>query len=91
LIQYLRDEPVDQVDRVSRRSGAEAEMGADLCAVPLHRPSLPRVVKIGLRRHAQLFGDVIHDGAWRLTLGIGKASLVAKERQDNSEPQSCEQ
>ena len=86
--QALRTEPGDQ--RLTSGDGgfAEAHVLPNLRAVPLDGPTVPIILRPGVRGHANLLGEMVHHGEGDILRRLWESASVLEELQQHGHPQA---
>ena len=86
---YLLREPSDQRLAIGDRGFAEAQVLADLRPVILDSPTVPDILRPGVSWHADLLGDMVHNGgrgtSWRCPW---ESSSILEELQEHGKAQA---
>jgi hypothetical protein len=84
----LLSEPGDQRLTIGDRGFAEAQVLANLRPVILDRPAVPGILRPEVRRHADLLGDMVHDGEGDILRCSWECAGVLEELEDHGKSQA---
>src|SRR5215472_8082636 len=84
----LRTEPGDQRLTIGDGGFAEAQVLPNLRAVPLDGPTVPIILRPGVRGHADLLSEIVHHGEGHLLRCTREIPRVLEELEQHSKPQA---
>jgi hypothetical protein len=84
----LLSEPRDQRLAIVDRGFAETQVLANLCPVVLDRPPVPGILCPEVSRHADLLGDMVHDGEGDILRRPWERPSVLEELEEHGKAQA---
>lgn len=84
----LCTEPGDQRLAIGDGGFAEAQVLPNLRTVPLDGPTVPIILRPGVRGHANLLGEMVHDGEGDILRCLWERPSVLEELQQHGQPQT---